>query len=420
MECQSAPTELRPSEPAIALRAVSKRFRLYDSAAHRVRDILLRRRSHHEHWALRGVDLEIRRGETVGIIGENGAGKSTLLSLVAGTSAPSEGEVRVSGRLSALLELGAGFHPEWTGRQNAEFYLRLNRTPKGLARARLRDIEAFADIGRYFDQPLRTYSSGMAVRVAFAAACSIEPEILIVDEALAVGDVSFQHKCFQRIAEFKARGVTILLVTHRLDLIPQICSRAILLRGGRMVFDGRPGEANARYIDLLLAGGGPRPQAPATAGGAAFNAAEYRMGTGGASIVDVSVASGSLSFAAGETASFLVRIRFDAEIEKPVFGFALRTVEDVVLYCVTSDMLGAPLPAARKDEVRTLRLDCPLHLPAGPLFADFSLSDFSSGEARILDGRLSMLRLEIRRSAPLIGLIDLGASLAPVEAPLPA
>ena len=395
-------------EPVISLEGVSKQYRLYSSSAHRARDLLLGRRSCRVQWALRGVDVAIRRGETVGVVGDNGAGKSTLLAIIAGASTATQGNVRVVGDVAALLELGAGFHPHWTGRQNAEFYLRIRGTRRDALTATVAEIESFADVGGYFDQPLRTYSSGMSVRLAFAAAVAVEPDILIVDEALAVGDAAFQHKCFRRIAELKAAGVTILLVTHRLDLIPQLCTRALLVHEGRLLFDGAPGGAVSRYAHMLV---GAAEAAPGS--GALANPYEYRMGNGEAEIVSVGAAGqgGSAVLRSGETASFTATIRFHAAVERPIFAFALKSVEDVALYGVTSEMLGTPLGPARAGEVRTVRIACPMHLPPGSLFADFSVYCALPGETRVLDSRISVLKVDLRGTPSALGLVDLGASL---------
>jgi ABC-type polysaccharide/polyol phosphate transport system ATPase subunit len=396
------------ARPAIVLDKVSKRYPLYSSPRHRLRDLLLRRSSG-EHWALRDVSLEVAPGETVGLIGGNGAGKSTLLGLVAGATAATHGSVRTAGRVAALLELGAGFHPDWTGRQNAEFHMRLRGASRREALALVEEVEAFADIGDYFDQPLRACSSGMAMRIAFAAAVAIEPDIVVVDEALAVGDAIFQHKCFRRLAEFQAHGVTILLVTHRLDLIPQLCGRAILLDGGRVAFDGPPGQAVARYVDLLLSGG-------RAAGAPDPEGLEYRTGSGEAAIEAVEVRNSSgeetLSFAAGEAASFTVRIRFRDSIERPLLGFSLRTVENVVLYSVNSELLSQPLESAGSGELRDVTIRCSLPLPAGSVFADFTVATMAGSDTRVLDARMSMLRLEVRSVRSFAGLVDLGATLS--------
>jgi lipopolysaccharide transport system ATP-binding protein len=410
-----------PAPPIIALKDVSKRYKLYSSAAHRLADMVTGRRSHRDYWALRGVDLDIQPGETVGVLGENGAGKSTLLRLIAATTSPTAGAVRVGGRIGALLELGAGFHPEWTGRQNAEFQVRMQgggprHKPK--AAAWLAEIEAFADIGAYYDQPLRTYSSGMAMRVAFAAAASVDPDILIVDEALAVGDAPFQHKCFQRLAQFKDRGVTIVLVTHRLELIPQLCTRCVVLREGRIAFDGAPGEAVNRYIDLLYAARQWREDPPSSgaAGPPEQTPAGYRMGVGGAAIEEVTAlgegGEPAHAFASGAAASFRVRIRFERDVARPMFGFSLKTVEDVCIYGFTNEMVGSPLAAARAGEVVTLRVDCPLRVPAGSVFVDFAVSEIDAdGDARILDAHVAALRLTIVGLPAFYGMADLGGGV---------
>ncbi|MDW8356241.1 MAG: ABC transporter ATP-binding protein, partial [Bryobacterales bacterium] len=203
-----------------------------------------------EFWALRNVSFEVRRGETVGIIGRNGSGKSTLLQIIAGTLAPTEGEVQVKGRVAALLELGSGFNPEFTGRENVY----LNGTILGLSReeidARFDDIVAFADIGGFIDQPVKFYSSGMMLRLAFAVSTTIDPDVLIIDEALAVGDVFFRQKCYRRLEDLRQRGVAILFVSHAMLDVKQLCDRAVLLDQGRTIFKGRAGEAVERYYLL--------------------------------------------------------------------------------------------------------------------------------------------------------------------------
>lgn len=394
--------------PVISLQGVSKRYRLNNSARHRLRDLLLGRRGG-EHWALKDLSLNVARGETVGIIGGNGAGKSTLLSLVAGAATPTYGTVATHGTVAALLELGAGFHPDWTGRQNAEFHMRLSGASRRGALALVEAVEDFADIGGYFDEPLRTCSSGMAMRVAFAAAVAIEPDVIVVDEALAVGDASFQHKCFKRLAEFRDRGVTTLLVTHRLDLVAQICDRALFLESGDLLFDGSPGQAVDRYVRRLMATN-QSMNMPAA------GALEYRMGSGEARIeaAEARALDGAetLSFGSGDKVSFTIRIGFRDTIGRPVLGFSIRSVENVILYSVSTEMLGCPLAPASPGDVRTVRIECELPLPRGHVFADFTIADFAGGEFRILDARLSLLKLEIRSQRSTIGLLDLGATFS--------
>lgn len=205
-----------------------------------------------ENWVLREISFSLRKGEAVGIMGRNGAGKSTLLKLITGTMRASEGDIRVSGNVAALLELGLGFNPELTGRQNAYHSASLMGHSRATIEQAMPEIEEFAEIGSYFDQPLRTYSSGMQVRVAFATATAFRPDILIVDEALSVGDAAFQHKCFKRIREFRAFGTTLLFVSHDLASILSICDRAILLDRGRFVAEGPPQDVYDLYQAILL------------------------------------------------------------------------------------------------------------------------------------------------------------------------
>ncbi|BCU07998.1 ABC transporter ATP-binding protein [Allochromatium tepidum] len=203
---------------------------------------------HQPFWALRGVDLSVARGETLGIVGRNGSGKSTLLQLVAGTLKPSEGHIRTHGRIAALLELGSGFNPEFTGRENVY----LNAAILGLQRpqiqARFAEIEAFAGIGEFIDQPVKNYSSGMVVRLAFAVSVCVDPDILIVDEALAVGDAAFQFKCLQRIRELSERGTTLLFVSHDMGMVKTFCHRALYLEQGRVKAIGDPEAIATQYF----------------------------------------------------------------------------------------------------------------------------------------------------------------------------
>ena len=233
---------------AIALRGVSKSYSLESRPWHRIWQQLSGRTTHtHQHHALRDVDLQVQRGEVVGIIGRNGAGKSTLLQVVCGVLQPSGGERRVQGRIAALLELGAGFNQELTGREN----VRLNGPLLGLSGAqleqRLPGIIEFADIGEFIDQPVRSYSSGMFVRLAFAMATSVDPEILVIDEALSVGDDAFARKSFERIMALKERGVTILFCSHALFQVESLCQRALWLHEGRVAFDGPAAQAVVEY-----------------------------------------------------------------------------------------------------------------------------------------------------------------------------
>jgi lipopolysaccharide transport system ATP-binding protein len=240
-------------EVAISLTGVSKCFKLYERPADRLKDLLLPTKARsRDFWALRELTTTIQRGQTVGLVGQNGSGKSTLLQLIVGTLTATTGQVHTRGRIAALLELGSGFNPEFTGRQNVFF----NGRVLGLTQAEITDrfdaIAAFADIGDMLEQPVKTYSSGMFIRLAFAVIINTDPDILIVDEALAVGDIYFQQKCFQRIRDLRDRGVTILFVSHDSASVFRLCDRAILLEHGSVVMDGAPKPVLDLYEAKML------------------------------------------------------------------------------------------------------------------------------------------------------------------------
>ena len=229
-------------QSSISLTGIGKAFRTYPSPWARLREWLglTSRAAYQGAWVLRHVDLDFKKGEAVGIVGLNGAGKSTLLKLIAGVTQPTEGSVKVSGKLSALLELGMGFHPDFTGRQNLLTAGQLMGIPLRRLEVLMPEIEAFAEIGEYIDRPVRVYSSGMQMRLAFSLATADQPDVLIVDEALSVGDAYFQQKSFDRIRQFKASGTTLILVSHDHFAIQSICDRAILLQGGSVTLDADP------------------------------------------------------------------------------------------------------------------------------------------------------------------------------------
>jgi ABC-type polysaccharide/polyol phosphate transport system ATPase subunit len=247
-------SETPSSASVIALSSLSKKYPIYEKPSHKFLELVtLRRRQYHkEFWALRDIHLEVPAGTTLGVIGQNGSGKSTLLQIVAGILRQTRGDCRVQGKVAALLELGSGFNPEFTGRENVY----MNGAIIGLTRAemeaRIADILDFAEIGEFIDQPVKTYSSGMFMRLAFAVAIHVDPDILLVDEALAVGDIVFQHRCINRINQLRRQGRTILFVTHDLGAVVRFCDRAILLDHGEKLEDGKPETVVQRYQALIF------------------------------------------------------------------------------------------------------------------------------------------------------------------------
>jgi len=241
---------------AVSVQNVSKKFRLFNSPKERFLEVLhpFNKKYHREFWALTDINFEVAKGTTVGIIGRNGSGKSTLLQIICSILRPTSGIVTTNGRISSLLTLGAGFNPEFTGRDNVLMNGALMGFSREEMKERLPAIEAFADIGEFIDQPVKIYSSGMFVRLAFAAAINVDPDILVVDEVLAVGDAKFQHKCFNKFFEFQEADKTILFVSHNIDAVIRHCDHAILLEKGRIIEKGEPKTIGNYYTDLLFTG----------------------------------------------------------------------------------------------------------------------------------------------------------------------
>jgi len=241
---------------AVRCESIGKRFKLYNNPWHRIAEwsTLNSLQLHRDFWAVRGVSFGLRRGECLGVVGRNGSGKSTLLKMVTGVSIPSEGTATLSGRVLSLIELGAGLNKDLTGRQNVHNMARLLNFPPDFAKSKMEEIESFADVGAFFDRPVRSYSSGMTVRVTFSIFAAFEPEVLIVDEALSVGDIFFVQKCTRRIREMLDNGTTLLLASHDAGAITNLCDRAILLEQGTVTFQGEPVDAIARYHAALRKG----------------------------------------------------------------------------------------------------------------------------------------------------------------------
>ena len=239
--------------PLISIRNITKKYHTFDSDWHRFLEAITngRIRRRHEHWILKGVSLDAEPGESIGIIGYNGAGKSTLLKIVLGVSTPDTGTVSINGRVAGLLELGVGFHPEFTGRENAVISCQLLGLAPEEIPPLVEEIKEFSELGEYFDEPMRTYSTGMAMRLAFSSSTAVRPEILVVDEALAVGDAYFQHKSMARIRRFREAGTTLFLVSHDPTAIKNLCDRAIILEDGVMIRDGRPDEVLDYYQAMV-------------------------------------------------------------------------------------------------------------------------------------------------------------------------
>lgn len=308
---------------------LGKAYRTYRSEWQRfVRWFGVAMKASEEQWVLRHVNFDIHAGEAIGIIGQNGAGKSTLLKMITGTLQPSEGQVQVNGRIAAILELGMGFNSELTGRQNVSHAAGLMGFSVEQIQQAMPDIEAYAEIGEYFDEPVRTYSSGMQMRVAFAVATAYRPDILIVDEALSVGDAYFQHKSFDRIRGFQEQGTTLLIVSHDRGAIQSLCNRAILLENGSVIKDSDPEEVFDYYSAIIAEKGNSTVQVKQLGNGKT----QTNSGTGEAKVVEMALYNSK-----GEVAE-IVGVGEQVELQ-----FVVQVKEDIkslVLGCGVKDRLG--------------------------------------------------------------------------------
>ena len=355
----------------LSVQGVGKAYRSYRSEWQRVgRWFGLASAPLDEHWVVRGVSFEVGAGETVGIVGQNGAGKSTLLKMIAGTLQPTEGRLSVGGRIAAILELGMGFHPELTGRQNVMHAAGLMGFTAAEVMAVMAQIEAFAEIGEYFDAPVRTYSSGMQVRVAFAVATAFRPDLLIVDEALSVGDSYFQHKSFERIRSFRAQGTTLLIVSHDRNAIQAICDRAILLERGRVLKDGEPEAVMDYYNAVVAEGGGSTVEVRTTIAGRA----QTVSGTGAARVESIGLydeAGQPLEFVdVGQPVVLRVQVLVEADLPSLVFGYMIKDRLGQAVFGTNTHYLGQPIEGLRQGE----RLDLALSFRAGMGVGSYSVA----------------------------------------------
>lgn len=316
----------------INVKNLSKKYRRYASVADGVKELIhpLRKKYHQEFWALKNVTFEIKRGESLGIVGRNGSGKSTLLQILCNILQPTEGKIRVNGRVSALLELGAGFHPQFTGRENVYLSCALMGFTREEMDDKFQNIVDFADIGDFIDQPVRTYSSGMFIRLAFAAAINVDPDVLIIDEALAVGDAEFQIKCLNKIKDFKKQGKNLVIVSHDVLVINTLCNRVILLNHGYVEYDGMTNETIDSYFESIAQTSATKSFRPFWPKSKFENQKSKKtyftkvrlFNTGG---------NETQVFDVGETVVIKAMVTADIKIDNPVFGAIIHSADGVYL-----------------------------------------------------------------------------------------
>jgi lipopolysaccharide transport system ATP-binding protein len=381
---------------AIEVVGLSKVFRIYAQPVDMVKELVFRQPNHRELWALRDISFQVDRGEMVGIIGRNGSGKSTLLKILTGVLDKTQGEVTVDGKISSILELGTGFHQEYTGRQN----IFMGGLCLGMSRreieSKLEWIIDFSELHDFIDQPLRTYSTGMKARLAFSTAISLDPDILFVDEALSVGDVKFNRKCFNTISQFRNDGKTILLVSHDLNIVSSFCDKTMLLNEGRIVSYGEPRDVTRIYHQLLYCDD-PKAQHDETPGSIVKDTGEkdelrdqakerlrltelpavasYEIRCGSrkeAEIIDFGIMDQKGNkvtlLTSGERYTFFSHILFYEDVEDPAFGFNIRDVKGVNIFGMDTGWMNYVIQPHRKGDILEGRIDITMWLTNGEFF----------------------------------------------------
>ena len=428
------------SDYAIRVRDVSKMYKLYNRNRDRVMDAfgLSKQPRYREHYALYGLSFDVKRGETVGIIGTNGAGKSTILKIITGVLNPTSGEVDIDGRISALLELGAGFNMEYTGIENVY----LNGTMMGYTReeidAKMDDILSFADIGDFVFQPVKTYSSGMFVRLAFAVAINIDPEILIVDEALSVGDVFFQNKCYKKFDDFKKLGKTILFVSHDLGSISKYCDRVVLLDHGKKLSEGSPKEMINIYKKLMTGtavedalassvenniDGSDRSSIlnDSTDGSLwrsnfSINPELNEYGSKKAEIVDFAIVDKdglmTNSIIKGERFTIKSKVHFNEEIKNPIFTYTFKSVKGVDITGTNTMFEKKYVEVAKEGEEYIASFTQEMNLQGGEYLLSMSCTGYDENGELVAYHRLyDVLNITVVSDKDTVGFYDMNSNV---------
>ena len=420
--------------PSITVQELSKVYKLFASPFERVKETFhpFRKKYHKRFQALSGISFEINKGDTIGVVGRNGSGKSTLLQLICGILQPTSGSIVKHGRIAALLELGAGFNPEFTGRENVY----LNAAILGLSRPEVDDcfddILNFAGIGEFIDQPVKMYSSGMYVRLAFAVAINVRPEILIVDEALSVGDTLFQAKCFAKFREFQQKGVTIIFVTHSIDLIVRYCNKVCLLDKGMMKAFGSPQEAIDQYNKLILEYSNADQQGDPTfcklnsaedalvsssegSEGFHLNPDENRYGTGQATIDKIGIYSLDgqpvQALKQMEEYEFRLRVVFHDRIVNPVVAFTIRDVQGMDITGTNTLYKNIETGVFEAGETLNVSFTQKMMLVGGGYLLSFGCAGYDKGDYVIYERRYDVLAFEVAALHPCLGIVDLDAKI---------
>ena len=420
------------SETAIRVADVTKIYKLYDNPKDRLKESLglTRKKCYQEHYALNHINFEVKKGETVGIIGTNGSGKSTMLKLITGVLTPSSGEIQVDGRISALLELGAGFNLEYTGIEN----IYLNGTMIGFSRneidEKMQEILDFADIGEFVHQPVKSYSSGMFVRLAFAVAININPEILIVDEALSVGDVFFQAKCYRKFEEFKQQGKTILFVSHDLGSITKYCDRAILLNKGEKIFEGTPKETVDIYKKVLVNQFEPSElETDEDANDITkfskdkdwkksiqVNPELIEYGEKSAEIIDYALLdeNGLITNTFMKGTGFSVRMKIQAhkEVKEPIFAFTIKNLQGIELTGTNTTYENVQVPPMEPGDIREVTFTQRLDLQGGEYLVSLGCTGYQDGDFQVFHRLYDVCSLTVISDKNTVGYYDMNSEVS--------
>ena len=415
------------NKKVIQVKNLTKMYKLYDKPSDRLKEALglTRKKLYKEHYALRDVNFDIQEGECVGIIGTNGSGKSTILKIITGVLTPTQGEVKVDGRISALLELGAGFNMEYSGLENVY----LNGTMIGFSKeeidARLDDILEFADIGDFIHQPVKTYSSGMFVRLAFAVAINIDPEILVVDEALSVGDVFFQAKCYHKFEEFKKQGKTILFVSHDLSSVSKYCDRVILLNKGVKLDEGSPKQMVDLYKQLLL-GQDPVKQQEADkekkaavqsegTGNFQANPNMLEYGNRMAEIIHFEVLDdrGMLSNTIEKGTEFKIRMKvhFNEDIQEPIMAYTFKNIKGTEITGTNTMFEKAQVARSGAGDECTVTFTQNMDLQGGEYLLSFGCTGYKDGDFTVFHRLYDACNITVVSSKNTVGFYDMNSRI---------
>ena len=411
---------------AINVDNVSKIYRLYNKPSDRLKEALgfSKKKLYQEHYALNNVSFEVRKGETVGIIGTNGSGKSTILKIITGVLNPTQGNVSIQGRISALLELGAGFNMEYTGIEN----IYLNGTMMGFSEeeinAKMDDILSFTDIGDFVHQPVKTYSSGMFVRLAFAVAINIDPEILIVDEALSVGDVFFQVKCYHKFEEFKKMGKTILFVSHDLGSISKYCDRVILLNKGVKEAEGKPKEIVDLYKQLMAQNDAPTdvPKTVVENNQQGMwkqylnnNPKFQDYGEKHGEIVDYAIIdeTGKITSNIQKNTEFTIKmkVRFHKELQEPIFAFTIKDLQGTEVTGTNTMYEDIPVGPVKAGEERVIEFKQNMNLQGRDYMLSLGCVGFFSNKFVVYHRLYDVCDIHVISDKNTVGFYDMNSTV---------